>query len=404
MSGFFVDVSRTSFWLVFAAAVVILTPLTAPTARKWAFAAINAAFLATLLTPLQVAVVIGSVCVLGLALRWVPAGVGRNIVIAAIGVATVGLFFVHKLPSEASRVGLGAANPILIAVGFSYVALRLCEVLRAVAEGRHQAPDFPSFINYLLPFHMLAAGPIQAYDDFVAQPAVPSRLTPVEALGAVERIASGLFKKFVIAAVLKSIFLTGFRARGPYVLLEAQFFFLWLYLDFSSLSDLAVGIGRLIGFATPENFNQPYLARNMIAFWERWHISLSQFIRRNLFLPMQITLMRRTGATHPLWCASAAFLVSFGLCGLWHEVSFRWFVWGLLNAIGLIVTNWYRDMLNRRLGRRGVKDYLENRWIKIAAMVLTYEFVCLSLVVVAYPYPLGELIARNLSYGYSISR
>ena len=123
---------------------------------------------------------------------------------------------------------------------------------------------------------MLAAGPIQSYDDFAAQPALPSALRPVEALAAFERIAAGLFKKYVVANLVLQLFLTDYRSAGPYVLLEAQLTYIWLYLDFSAYSDMAVGVGRLLGVATPENFNRPYLARNVIDFWERWHISLSR--------------------------------------------------------------------------------------------------------------------------------
>ncbi len=102
---------------------------------------------------------------------------------------------------------------------------------------------------------------------------------------AFDRIASGLFKKYVLANLIKRLFLTDYRSAGLYVLLEVQLTFIWLYLDFSAYSDVAVGVGRLMGVATPENFNRPYLARNIIEFWERWHISLSQFIRRNIFIP-----------------------------------------------------------------------------------------------------------------------
>src|SRR5208282_4285771 len=141
------------------------------------------------------------------------------------------------------------------AVAFSYVVLRMVELLRAVFEGRHAAPDFPSVINYLVPFHMLAAGPIQDFGDFVNQPPQRPNLTASVALQYSERIVWGLFKKFVLAAILDKVFLTGFRVHGWRWVLEAQLFYLWLYRDFSALADIAVGIGGLRGLATPENFD-----------------------------------------------------------------------------------------------------------------------------------------------------
>jgi D-alanyl-lipoteichoic acid acyltransferase DltB (MBOAT superfamily) len=395
----FIDVARVSFWLTFVLAVVVLVPITAPDLRKWAWAAVNVGFLSTLLTPGQLAWALLAVLVVHVALRAAGGEAGRGLAAGALSAATVWLFLVHKLPDAASHTGLNPARPILIAVGFSYVALRICDVLRAVLERRHPAPDLPSTINYLVPFHMLAAGPIQAFDDFVSQPKVPPPLSTTRALEGVERIAQGLFKKFVLAFIIQSLFLTGFRARGLYLLFEAQVFFLWLYLDFSALSDLAVGMGRILGIATPENFDQPYLARNMINFWERWHISLSQFIRRNLFIPVQLWLVRKTGGRQPLWCASAAFTLSFLLCGLWHGVSLRYLLWGLLHAVGLVVANLYRYLLNRRLGNRGVKQYLANPWIRTAAIFVTFEFVALSLLVVAFPFSAAEFFTRLVNHG-----
>ena len=93
---------------------------------------------------------------------------------------------------------------------------------------------------------MLAAGPIQSYDDFATQPAVPPPLD-ARALRAMERVTSGLFKKFVLANYLDRLFLTGFHAGGAYFLLEVQLNFIWLYLDFSAYSDVAVGLGSLLG-------------------------------------------------------------------------------------------------------------------------------------------------------------
>ena len=204
-------------------------------------------------------------------------------------------------------------------------------------------------------------------------------------LAAIERIVFGLFKKYVLANLIERAFLTGFRAPAPYFLLDLQFNYLWLYLDFSAYSDVAIGIGSLIGVATPENFNKPYLARNVIDFWERWHISLSQFIRRNIFTPLQLTLMRRTDGRFPLLAASIGFTVSFLLCGLWHKPNLPWLLWGGYQAVGLIVCNLHRAFLLKKLGRKGLNRYLANPWIRRASIALTFEFAAVGVLIVTYP-------------------
>jgi D-alanyl-lipoteichoic acid acyltransferase DltB (MBOAT superfamily) len=386
MGEYALDLFQIRIWCALGASVVVLTPLTVAAVRKWAWACANLAFLWLLFGNLVLGSVVAGVLVVYAVLRLIDERRFGFVSLALACAGVSGLFLIHKLPTLSQSLGIDSLNPILSAVGFSYLALRLVEVIRAVAQKEQPILDLPSTVNYLMPFHMLAAGPIQAYADFVAQPVVPSELRISDALVGVERIALGLFKKFVVAGVIEKVFLTGFRAPFPYLLAETQFFYLWVYLDFSAYSDIAVGAGRLLGVATPENFNRPYLARNMIDYWDRWHMTLSQFIRRNLFVPIQLDLMRRTSGRAGLLCATVAFTVSFIACGLWHAIGVRWLIWGALQAIGLIVANCYREVLTRKLGRAGLKRYAARPGIRVAATVLTQQFVALTLVVVQYPW------------------
>ena len=379
------DPFAVQFWWVVALAVLFLVPLKSPTPRKWVLAGVNLGFLVLAMKSGVVPVLI----LMGLAWALLRACAGRfgSAALTAGGVATLAIFLENKLPWLGASAGLGPINPILATIGTSYVALRLVDVGRVVHEGRQPPPDFPSTINYLLPFHMLAAGPIQSYEEFAAQPAVPEPPTILGATDGFERIAAGMFKKYVLAQGIQRLFLTGFHAQGPYQLLELQLNYLWLYLDFSAYSDIAVGIGRLIGVATPENFDRPYLARNAIDFWERWHISLSQFIRRNLFIPIQMTLMRRSDGGHPLLISSFAFTVSFLLCGLWHSIGWVWLAWGAFQAAGLICCGLYRHFLIQNwLGRKGLNRYMADRRIRVLATIVTFEFAALAVAIVTYPF------------------
>ena len=380
MSEQFLDLSKVDFWLACVVAVLVLVPSIDPIFRKWSWTCLNIGFVALLLG-WQALALFAAILVVHVLLRAIHETRFRGIFSVLAGLCLLGLFTLRKLPELASQIGLGEANTVLSLIGFSFIALRLVEVLRANFEKRHPPPDLPSLINYLIPFHMLAAGPIQSYDDFVAQPKVPEALTRLGVLSAFERIALGLFKKFVLAYVLSELFLTEFQAGGLYFVIEVQVFFFWLYLDFSAYSDIAVGVGRLIGVATPENFNRPYLARNVMDFWERWHISLSLFIRRNVFIPVQLGLARRSDGLNPLVSASLAFTLAFVLCGLWHGLSFNFLMWGLIHAAGLVLTNLYRHFLKKGLGGQRARAYVDKRWIGLGATVATYEFVALSLVV-----------------------
>jgi D-alanyl-lipoteichoic acid acyltransferase DltB (MBOAT superfamily) len=302
------------------------------------------------------------------------------LVLATGSAALLALFVLHKRPDWATQARLYELSPILSAIGFSYVTLRLIELWRAAFEGRMASASFADALNYLVPFHMLAAGPIQAYDEFATQPAVPPRLTFDQALNAVGRIVSGLFKKYVLANSLMQLFSSGWSVGGLSYFVELHLHYLWVYLDFSAYSDIAVGVGTLIGVATPENFNRPYLARNITVFWERWHISLSMWLRRNLFMPIQLALVRRDFG--PLSSAIIAIGVAFAFSGAWHGLTWGFLAWGLVQAGGLITCHFYGTRLKKLLGLQRYKRYQANLPIRIVATIITIEFFTYSLLLV----------------------
>jgi alginate O-acetyltransferase complex protein AlgI len=378
-----IDLGGPLFWLAALVALVVRVPLTEAKSRNGVLAAINLGVLAFLLGP-SIAWVLAGLVLVHLALRRIE----RIAVLIPLVAAVLSLFLFRKLP-EIAPAELAPAQTILGAIGISYVALRLTDVISEVRAGRQPAPDLVSLINYLLPFNMLAAGPIQSYEAFSSASEPPPAVDLSESLDGFDWIASGLFKKYVLAYGIEKLCLTGFTSSGWAFVVEVQLYAVWFYLDFSAYSEVALGVGRLVQIPTPVNFDRPYLARNLINFWERWHISLSLFIRRLLFIPIQLNLLRRFRGERPLLAASLAFGVSFVLCGLWHGVSLRFLAWGAMHAAGLIATNAYREWLIRRFGRGGLKRYLERRSILWMARVATFEYVAFSLLIIGYRLPRG---------------
>ncbi|MBI4819952.1 MAG: MBOAT family protein [Deltaproteobacteria bacterium] len=381
MTGPAVDIGAPPFWIAFGAAVAVLCPLGSATARRALEAALNLVFIGWLLGQGGVALALVWLLFVKLAVVVLERSPALRAKVFVGSVVVVGLAFVtHKLDD---RPSLALAQAWLGAVGFSYVALRTVDVFRSVAEGRSPAPSILDLARYLFPFTMLAAGPIDAWDEFCARPYPPPVLSRDEALQGAERIATGLFKKLVLAELVFGGFLDGFSGNWLEDLVEVQALYLWVYLDFSAYSDIAVGIGRFTGIHAPENFDRPLSARNLIEFWERWHISLSRFIRRNLFLPTQLGLARRSRGAHPLMNASLAYLLAFVLCGLWHGLTLRFLAWGAMHAVALVIVNAYRSALSARLGRIGLKRYMEDARIRFVSRVVTFEFVALSLAMIA---------------------
>lgn len=389
MHTYVIDLGSPFFWVFLAVIALLLAPVVDPRVRGVLLAAADLAFVALLTTAW------GAVAAAGYALGLQrlsliarpdnPRSRTRMIALTTGGAAVLAIFLAHKLAAPwAAADARSPVTRLLSAVGYSYVALRSVELLRAGKDGIIEG-SWLDAVRYLFPFHMLAAGPIQSWRDFVEQPRVCVERDTRDVLMAIDRIVHGLFKKFVLARMLQVTLLTGFTAPLAYQLFEVQAYYIWVYLDFSAYSDLAVGAGRLLGVATPENFNKPLRARNIIVFWDRWHMSLSSWVRRNVFIPVQLTLMRRTGGAHALSIASLAFGVSFLLVGLWHEVSLRFFLWGAMHAGALIACNLWQRFLVTRSGRAGLAEYQANPLYRIVATMLTFEFVALSLAFIVHP-------------------
>ncbi|MCH2204194.1 MAG: hypothetical protein MK102_19695, partial [Fuerstiella sp.] len=301
-------------------------------------------------------------------------GARRGAGIAAVIVLAL-LFSDYRLQPVVGRL-----LPQLSLIGFAYIGLRAVELLRGCWEDE-KSTSLISCVNYLTPFHMLAAGPIQSWRDF-QQCDHRTSITQEETLQAAERIAAGLFKKFVIASALRQIFLTGFESDGLLYVLEVHVFYLWLFLDFSGYSDIAIGVGVLIGAPAPENFKRPLLATSLIDFWDRWHITLSQFLRRNVFIPLEIRLLRKTNGKFGVEVTISAFIVTFVVSAAWHSISPGFLFWGLSHAVGVSIVVIFRHVLKRRLGTARFNEFRSRTTVRYASILLTFEYVTWTLIMI----------------------
>uniref|UniRef100_E6VKA7 Probable alginate O-acetylase AlgI n=1 Tax=Rhodopseudomonas palustris (strain DX-1) TaxID=652103 RepID=E6VKA7_RHOPX len=282
---------------------------------------------------------------LGLALEALAEPRQRKLVVAAAVVLNIGLlavfkyseFLISNLNAMFEAIGIAPVTVVSphLPLGISFFTFHalsyVIDVYRGVARAQRRPVDFALYIAF---FPQLIAGPIIRYHDISEQ----LRRRPVTlelAASGVERFLAGFGKKMLLAnplgEVADRIFALPAADLSPGTAwLGLICYTLQIYLDFSAYSDMAIGLARLFGFTFLENFNYPYLARSMQEFWRRWHISLSNWLRDYLYIPLG-------GNRVSPWRIYFNLATVFLLCGLWHGANWTFVVWGLIHGLFLIL-------------------------------------------------------------------
>jgi alginate O-acetyltransferase complex protein AlgI len=253
-----------------------------------------------------------------------------------------------------------------VPVGLSFYTFQKISYLADVY--RRQTPaatGWREFLLYVCFFPRLLAGPIVRAGEFMPQLDAHGGVARAEVGEAVALISSGLFKKAVIADYIginfvDRVFAAPTLYSGAEGLLAVYGYAIQIYCDFSGYTDMALGFARLVGIRLPANFASPYQAIGVTDFWRRWHITLSQWLRDYLFLPVAYLLSRSLeadrflGVKTDIWIYLAAALVTWLACGLWHGAAWGFVVWGLLHGGAVAIekiTRWPQKMGRTRVRR-----------------------------------------------------
>ncbi len=266
-------------------------------------------------------------------------------------------------------------------LGFSYLAFRLLHTIRDRQTGRLPSVTLAEYVNYVLFFPSFTAGPIDRLERFIKELRLPLPLASEDWLDAGTRLLIGLFKKFVVADLLAVISISDVlvarvnHAGWLWLFLYAYTF--RIYFDFSGYTDIAIGIGRLMGIRLPENFLSPYLKPNLTQFWNSWHITLTQWFRAYFFNPL--TRVLRSGKiSMPVWIIILVTQIStMVLIGLWHGIAAGFVAWGLWHGAGLFIQNRWSDFIRPRLPA-WTRTRSGQTILNLAGIFLTFNFVALG--------------------------
>ena len=253
----------------------------------------------------------------------------------------------------------------LLPVGISFYVFQSMSYTIDFYRGRvDREHSFIRYATFVSLFPQLVAGPIERASNLLPQLHGTPRITREDISDGLSLFVVGLFKKIALADYLALYVDPVYASPSVYqapALLLATFAFAWqIYFDFSGYTDMARGIGRLLGIRLMLNFDNPYLATSLGDFWRRWHISLSSWFRDYVYIPLG---GNRRGELRTYVNMVLTMLIS----GLWHGAMWTFFLWGVVHAAGRVLTRWLEQT-----------EFYRHRVPTLAKQVLTFSLVTLA--------------------------
>jgi len=282
-------------------------------------------------------------------------------------------FFIASAAGFLGWLGLPAnihTLNIILPVGISFYTFHSMSYTIDVYRGKMRAVssllDVAAFIGF---FPQMVAGPIVRAATFLPQLRTLRKFSEVDVRGALVLFLTGFIKKACVADSVAPIVDRYFAAPGSFTAGSAwvgvTFYAVQVYCDFSGYTDMAIASAGLLGYELPVNFRFPFFARSLSDLWQRWHISLSSWLRDYLFIPLG-------GSRGPRWFVYRNIMITMLLGGLWHGAAWTMVIWGGLHGLGLVVQReWQRWTEPCKLARP---------WMRGLGWALTVYWFCLAVI------------------------
>ena len=282
------------------------------------------------------------------------------------------LLFTTKYWNNLS-LATGWMNPlnIIVPLGISFYTFQtvgyLFDVYRKQIEAEKNIINYAAFLSF---FPHLLAGPIEPSQNFLPQIKKPVDFNYTQMAFGILLISVGLFKKLVIADTLAPIidivFQTPAEHKGAAIGLTAFLARYQIYCDFSGYTDIALGSAQILGFKLMQNFNRPFFSTSATQYWQRWHISLSVWIRNYVFYPLVSTPVARIGV-HGL------ILLTFLILGLWHGGTYNFVLYGFWHGTFVVFDAFTRHRRHKIYSKIGINS--EANWFKFFAILFTFFII-----------------------------
>lgn len=301
---------------------------------------------------------------------------GIVVLLLALGFFKYLNFVNDTLRELAKVVGLNYAVPyqdIVLPLAISFYTFQAVSYLADIYFGKQKAErHYGYFSIYFSFFPQLVAGPIERARKLLPQFKAEQAFDVSNITYGMKRIAWGFFKKTLIADRLAPVVSSIYDAPDPtgsQLVVATILFSIQLYADFSAVADIAIGSARLFGIKLTENFKQPHFATSIADFWNRWHITLSMWLRDYIFIPLCKGKKKR-GEIY------VAIVITFLVSGIWHGAAWTFVIWGFLHGFYRVFSDYTKHPREKMASVVGIDQHpVIQKWWKIA---VTFWLVCFS--------------------------
>ena len=277
---------------------------------------------------------------------------------------------------------------LIVFLGLSYLAFRLSYLAYEIRGKKVKTITIEEYFAFALFLPIISIGPISPFKFFQDSFAVTGNINIHNIYHGLLRVGLGLIKFALLAPIpqeliFSALFTDGLTHNWFDFFLAGFAFLLYLYLNFSGFIDVVIGGSALLGIKVKENFDNPFVSTSILDFWNRWHISLSEYVRDIFYTPITMTLTRKLGITLlPLWASIAAF-ITFLILGYWHGNQIGWIIFGLLHGAAFTVNVLWGMFLD---GRMTFKRRLQkNAAWKVLSIFMTLAYVSMTMFFIDAP-------------------
>lgn len=288
-------------------------------------------------------------------------------------------------------------------IGISYMAFRTSYMTVEVYNTGMTAPRLDQYFSYIFFLPTFSIGPISRYQTYMSsfEDTGINNWRPFP--HSFERLLKGLAKYFLLAPIFAQLDYNGLLLDGnehhPIDLVVASIaFYGYIYCNFSGFVDVVIGVAGILRVRVDENFNQPYLARNVQDFWNRWHMTLNAYMRDMVFTNLSKSLVRRLGPARVNWAVTFSILAVFLLIGLWHGRAWNFVAFGALHGLAVVATHWYGVFLKQVLTRQQLRQYMESEVVRWVSIVTTFAYLCATFALFANDLETLMRIVENLTW------